>query len=426
MLKIKIKKLVLTMITFLMCLSIVSCANENDNNDNKNNNNISSSTGSDSTVTSENSSDTDSSSSVSSKFNFPEKAFQTVTNGKARVKVDKDKLVVDGKELWINGVNSAWDNWNDFGGAFSLEFWMEHFRKLHDAGCNASRIWISCNGDVGMKISADGNFEGAETAHWEDLDDLFTLAENYQIYLMPTVQSFDHYKEENQTHEAWRTMVQDNDKIDKYVDNYIVPLVQRYGKSDYFWAVDLCNEPDWVVENPECGMLDWKYLQSYFARASAAIHENSNVLVTVGLAMIKYNSDDIMGNYISDDALQKILGDNSKYDKSKAYVDFYSTHWYPWMIANWGTNYSQSPKDYKQDISKPCIIAELPAKTSDVSNYDITSVYEQAYKNGWKGVMAWKASGGDDGNGSLIDIVPALKKMNSVCKDKIFPLGQKD
>ena len=331
--------------------------------------------------------------------------------------------MVGDKELWLNGVNAPWDKWNDFGGGFNFEFWQDHFQKLHNSGVNAARIWIICNGDVGMAISADGTFDGATTAHWEDLDNLFYLAEQYQIYIMATVQSFDNFKDQNQNYQAWRTLIQDSDKTDMFVDNYIVPLVQRYGKSDYFWSVDLCNEPDWIVENEECGKLDWPYLEQYYAKAAAAIHANSDVLVTVGLGMIKYNSDSQQGNKISDSELQNVLS-GDKYDKSLAYVDFYSTHWYTWMQGMWGYPFSESPTDFGLDGTKPCVIGECPAVASD-SDFDITSAYEDAYNNGWNGVFAWKTSGQDDGCGLWQDIQPAIEKMAGICEDKIFPNGKK-
>ncbi len=111
-------------------------------------------------------------------------------------------------------------------------------------------------------------------------------------------------------------------------------------KSDYFWSVDLCNEPDWIVENEECGKLDWLYLEQYYAKAAAAIHANSDVLVTVGMGMIKYNSDSQQGNKISDSALQDVLS-GDKYDKSLAYVDFYSTHWYTLDAGNVGISFQR-------------------------------------------------------------------------------------
>lgn len=354
---------------------------------------------------------------------MPEKDYETTTDGSAKVTVDGTKFMVGDKELWLNGVNAPWDKWNDFGGGFNFEFWQDHFQKLHNSGVNAARIWIVCNGDVGMLISADGTFDGATTAHWEDLDNLFYLAEQYQIYIMATVQSFDNFKDSNQNYNAWRALIQDSDKTDRFVDNYIVPFVQRYGKSDYFWSVDLCNEPDWIVENDECGKLDWLYLEQYYAKAAAAIHANSDVLVTVGMGMIKYNSDSQQGNKISDSELQGVLS-GDKYDKSLAYVDFYSTHWYTWMQGMWGYPFGESPTDFGLDGTKPSVIGECPAVASD-SDFDITSAYEDAYNNGWNGVFAWKTSGQDDGCGLWLDIQPAIEKMAGICEDKIFPNGKK-
>lgn len=354
---------------------------------------------------------------------MPEKDYETTTDGSAKVTVDGTKFMVGDKELWLNGVNAPWDKWNDFGGGFNFEFWQDHFQKLHNSGVNAARIWIVCNGDVGMLISADGTFDGATTAHWEDLDDLFYLAEQYQIYIMATVQSFDNFKDSNQNYNAWRALIQDSDKTDRFVDNYIVPFVQRYGKSDYFWSVDLCNEPDWIVENDECGKLDWLCLEQYYAKAAAAIHANSDVLVTVGMGMIKYNSDSQQGNKISDSELQNVLS-GDKYDKSLAYVDFYSTHWYTWMQGMWGYPFGESPTDFGLDGTKPSVIGECPAVASD-SDFDITSAYEEAYNNGWNGVFAWKTSGQDDGCGLWQDIQPAIEKMAGICEDKIFPNGKK-
>ena len=354
---------------------------------------------------------------------MPEKDYETTTDGSARVTVDGTKFMVGDKELWLNGVNAPWDKWNDFGGGFNFEFWQDHFQKLHNSGVNAARIWVVCNGDVGMLISADGTFDGATTAHWEDLDNLFYLAEQYQIYIMATVQSFDNFKDSNQNYNAWRALIQDSDKTDRFVDNYIVPFVQRYGKSDYFWSVDLCNEPDWIVENEECGKLDWLYLEQYYAKAAAAIHANSDVLVTVGMGMIKYNSDSQQGNKISDSELQSTLS-GDKYDKSLAYVDFYSTHRNTWMQGQWGYPFGESPTDFGLDGTKPSVIGECPAVASD-SDFDITSAYEEAYNNGWNGVFAWKTSGSDDGCGLWLDIQPAIEKMAGICEDKIFPNGKK-
>ena len=345
--------------------------------------------------------------------------YESTCDGSAKVTVSGDKFMVGDSEIWFNGVNTPWNTWNDFGGSFNFGFWQEHFEKLHNSGVNACRIWISCNGDVGMKISPDGSFEGAENAHWEDLDNLFFLAENYQIYIMATVQSFDHYKDTNQNYESWRTLIQSPEKTDEYVDNYIIPLVKRYDVCDYLWSIDLCNEPDWVIENDECGKLDWQGLQEYYAKASSAIHANSDVLVTVGMGMIKYNSDTKGSNIISDSTLQSL--DTGKYDSSLSYVDFWSTHWYSWMIPSWGIMFETPPKDFGLDTSKPSVIGEMPAK--DEKMVSLQNAYETAYYNGYQGVFAWTSNGVDD-CGGWQECEPAVEHMRRICPEKIFPLDQ--
>lgn len=352
-----------------------------------------------------------------------DREFTTSCDGSAKVTIDGTKFKVGGKELWFNGTNTPWDKWNDFGGGFSFEFWNDHFQKLHESGVNAARIWIVCNGDVGMEISPDGTFTGATDKHWEDLDELFALAEYYQIYIMATVQSFDNFKDTNNNYQAWRTLIQDDEKTDQFVNNYLVPLVQRYDACDYLWSIDLCNEPDWIVENDECGMLKWDSLEKYYAKACAAIHANSDVQVTVGMGMIKYNSDNQVKNVISDENLKNAVSGFDGYDPELAYVDFYSTHWYSWMIPNWGVIYENTPVDFGLDGTKPAVIGEMPAKdNTDRINYSVTDAYEKAYKNGYAGVFAWKSSGSDDGCGLWLDIKPAIEKMVTICPEKIRPL----
>ncbi len=364
----------------------------------------------------------DSSSSSVKELEVDKKLKENAGSSPAQVVVDGTDFKVGDQKLWINGVNTPWDKWNDFGGGFNFEFWQEHFSKLHEAGCNAARVWIICDGTTGIDISPDGTVSGATDAHWSDLDDLFSLAETYQIYIMATVQSFDCFKDQNANYQAWRDMINDQTKTESFIDNYIVPLVQRYDKNDYLWSVDLCNEPDWIVENDECGKLDWLGLERYYAMASAAIHENSDVLVTVGLGMIKYNSDKQQGNKISDAELQSVMT-SEKYDKGYAYVDFYSVHWYSWMQGMWGYPFSESPEDFGLDGTKPAVIGECPA-VSD-GDFDITKAYEEAYNNGWDGVQAWKSSGQDDGCGLWADIEPAIEKIASTVDEKeLFPVGK--
>lgn len=331
-----------------------------------------------------------------------------------RVVVEGTDFFVNGERLYMNGVNMPWDKWNDFGGYYNEKTWSRHFAELRESGINSVRVWISCNGDIGMQIDEQGYVTGATARHWEHLDSLFTVAEENGMYIMATLMSFDHFKDTNKTYKSWRNMVQDEEKIDSYVENYLIPFCERYDDFNSLWSIDLCNEPDWIRENAECGKLSWDDLGLLFAKEAAAIHENSDVLVTIGFGMIKYNSDDYSGNKGSDKFMQSL------YDNDKAYLDFYSTHYYEWEAPWYGFPFDKTPEEFKLDGTKPSVIGEFPAigmlgneKGSQAMTGD--ECYINIYNNGWDGIMGW-TSNGVDNCGSLEDFkegaMEVYKKMN--------------
>src|SRR5262249_47672016 len=160
----------------------------------------------------------------------------------------------------------------------------------------------------------------------------------------------------HRNYKSWRAMINSSANTDSFVNNYIIPFVNRYKSNPYLWSIDLCNEPDWIYEDATVGQLPWNVIQRYFAKAAAAIHNNSQILVTVGMAMIKYNSDTAsgaQGNKISDAALQAQVNDPG------AKVDFYSVHYYDWMFPYWGDPYYQTPAAFGLDTSKPAMLGEV-------------------------------------------------------------------
>ncbi len=337
-------------------------------------------------------------------------------DGTAQVMVDGTEFTVSGKELWINGVNTPWDRWNDFGNSgFNYGFWEMHFAELEEAGVNASRVWINCNDMVGVILNEDGSFKEVTDKHWRDLDVLFTIAKKHHIYIMATLLSFDHFKDSNNNYQNWRNMIQSSDNIDSFVEGYVVPFVQRYDSCDYLWSIDLMNEPDWVYENAECGNIGWEHISNYFARAAAGIHKNSDVLVTVGFGIIKYNSDMFEGNKGSDEFLQNLSGD------TESYLDFDSTHYYFWQFQYFKYPFKRGPVKFGLEGKKPAVIGEVAANDYNESGQTLEQKYEDALGSGWNGVMAW-TSNEVDGCGGMEYIAPAVKKAVELADDKVHPL----
>lgn len=337
-----------------------------------------------------------------------------------RITIKDNGFVVDGeKPIWINGTNTPWNKWNDFGGGYDDAWWDEHFAALNENGVNAVRVWVNCNNDQNaVLIGSDGMVSGVSDKHWADLDLFFATAERHGIYIMATITSFDHFKSTGA--EKWRTMISSAETIDTFVEHYTIPFVNRYKDNPYLWSIDLCNEPDWIHEEEACGNLQWEDISHFFARNTAAIHENSDVLVTVGMAFPKYNADGAgyEGNKVSDAYLQGL------YANENAYLDFWSTHYYDWVGEWYGVPFTSSPSGARPegwglDGSKPALLGECSARGSVGST--LKDDYENAMQNGWQGVMPW-TSNGVDANGGFDQLAPVTKHMAEKYRDLIFPM----
>ena len=328
-----------------------------------------------------------------------------------RITISSGRFVVRGGQIWINGANTPWHHWNDLGGDFDPSWWDAHFLLLHGRGINATRIWISCSGDVGIEIDENGHVSGATPAYWADLGRLIDVARKHEVYVLATLMSFDSFNSKNRNFRRWRKWISADDEIDSYIKNLLHPLLERYGHTARLWAIDLMNEPEWVFENAEDGKIPWQRLQSYFARAASEIHSESEVLVTIGMAMPKYNSDvarSAQGNKVGDASLRAVFNDPG------ARLDFYSTHYYDWCGPVWGSALYLSPQAYGMPVDKPSIIGEFPAHGT--KGHTVTADYESAFQNGWEGAMGWTSNSVDDNGGiaQLGDATLAFRRQHAV------------
>lgn len=324
-----------------------------------------------------------------------------------RITVSGNTFVVDGKEIYMNGANTPWNNWNDFGGNYQSSWWDAEFRRIKEAGGNSTRIWITCNGQVGLIIDDEGTVTGATEAFWSNLDDLFQLALENQIYIKATLISFDHFKDSNSNYLKWRNMINSDEKVSSFTDNYVIPLVKRYNDNPYLWAIDVCNEIEWVNQNSECGKIPLIRLQYLVANVASAVHENSQVLVTLGSAAIKWNSSKGEGNYWGDIYLK------ARNNKDNARLDFYSPHFYGWVVKWYGNFAKDKTPAYYGIDDRPCVIGENPATgvyddgATPTLVVPASEMFLASWKNGWDGLMPWTSNGVDD-NGSLDDFKSGL------------------
>lgn len=307
-----------------------------------------------------------------------------VPSASARVTIDGTKFMVDGKELWINGVNTPWQKWNDFvAGTMDEAFWDEQLARLAADNINCTRIWVNCNGQTIVRLTEKGNVMEVNPDHWEALDKLFALAEKHKIYIMPTLLSFDHFKDPVASGKKWQSLITTKEYSDNYAEKYVKEFCERYRDCEYIFGIDIMNEPDWVFENEECGQIPWDNISYLLGKCAAVIHENSDFLVTVGVGIIKYNSDKYEGNKVADEYLKALTGNEN------AYLDFYSTHYYNWQRSWFGFPCDKSPEKFGIAESKPCIIGETHNDDEKASRMTLTEKYKSVYDNGWNGIMVW-------------------------------------
>ncbi|MBN1697229.1 MAG: dockerin type I repeat-containing protein [Spirochaetales bacterium] len=332
-----------------------------------------------------------------------------------RIYVENAAFKVNGNPVFINGANTPWNNWNDFGGSYNSSWWDNEFKRIKNAGGNATRIWITCSGEVGINIDSSGRVSGATQDHWDDLADMFQLARSNQIYILATLISFDHTKNTYNTYQSWRNMYASSANIDSFAANYVVPFVNRFKDNPYLFAVEPCNEIEWVNQDSNNAQLPWSTLQYFCARVVAAVHANSDVLATVGVSM-KWQTDVYQnneGNQFSDDRLR------AQYNNANVYLDFYSPHFYDW-VTDWFGNPMASTKVSEYGLTdKPVVIGELPA--NGVGGVNITDCYMNGYSNGLQGLMPW-TSNGVDSNGNLDSgLGAALTNFYNNYPDLVYP-----
>ncbi len=310
-----------------------------------------------------------------------------------RIEVKGTHFQVNGKRIWISGANTPWQHWNDFGGNFDAGWWKSQMQLLASNHVNATRVWITCNGDnPSPGIRADGSITAPTAKFWENVDQLFAAAKSEHVYLMIALISFDHTKAGNHNAEAWRNMQRNAANREMFVNNYVTPFAKRYASNLYFFAVDVGNEIDWHWDNQGLKQADTVDL---IARVANSVHKHSKALVCQGMGTAaKYLSAKYNGNCLSDASLGAA--------QPGARVDFYNVHYYDWVRKWFSSPFESSPTEMGL-VGKPSIVGEMPSKGS--AGQTIIANYQNAFAKDWQGVMPW-TSNGVDSNGTMVDMAP--------------------
>jgi hypothetical protein len=210
-------------------------------------------------------------------------------------------------------------------------------------------------------------------------------------------------------------------KTQSYIDNALIPMVTRFANTPNLFAWEIINEPEWSVSDIGAGgagdVVLKVEMQRFCGMIAAAIHTNSNKMVTVGSAALKWCSPRVgpaVLNMWSDSALKAACNNNAK-----AILDFYQVHYYDWMNnADWGYDpFQLSPAKTPTwwQLDKPVLVGECPG-TNGI--YSIAQMIANCYANGYCGIMPWSYNA-NDGAGTWDGVKNQLKAFRDAHADLV-------
>lgn len=315
-----------------------------------------------------------------------------------------------GEPVWLNGINTAWVRWNDFGGdRFDPALWEEEFRRYADAGVNCARIWLDCDGEVAVDFDHAGLVTGPAGSFVSDVERMLDIAGRFRIHVLAVLMSFDHVKPTHPRHTLWRAMFNDDARRDAYLRRFVEPVARRFADNPALLAWEICNEPEWIWFK-RYGVSRERVV-AFHGHAAAALHRVGARAVTTGSASWRWHGEHWRGGVRVDhpwsDARLGAVGAGEG-----ARLDFFQVHYYDWMALLGWSPYARggTPGRFLSRVDRPVIIGETRGRHSWLTGRSVEGSYSQGAANGYAGVFGWSAHG-RDGHGNFEEIATATRAM---------------
>lgn len=286
-------------------------------------------------------------------------------------------IAVRGTCGFIKGANLAWldghysyylgydPHHEDYGLAWNATTMNAHLQDMHNMGITVVRLWLFQD-DQGCNLDANGNVTSVTSTFWSNLDSTVQFAQNNQISLYLTLNNGRADLQENST------------LLTNYINNAVVPLVNRYKGNQAVWAIDMMNEIDGTVAgdtgNYTTTGSTWAEAQNYMKTVASAIHNaDPNRLVTTSSGWHSWtNLDEFKG-----------LG-----------LDFYDYHQY--------ADNGYIPTAASLSMDKPIYVGETGQATDSFNdstqNTAIYNFFNDGRTTGYAGVGIWDYDFAADGN----------------------------
>ncbi|MFV1883245.1 MAG: discoidin domain-containing protein [Balneola sp.] len=304
-----------------------------------------------------------------------------------------DRILFNGKEMWLNGGNVAWNIYaRDIGpGETDFDAFKDMFEQVQASGANTMRLWVHTTGAHTPEWD-DNNTEivGPGEGTIEDLRTLLNMAEDHNITMMLCLWAHGMLNENLSSEVKTRnhSLLASKDITQTYIDNALIPMVEELGDHPALLTWEIFNEPEGMATefgfngHERTPMVN---IQRFVNQAAGAIRRaQPNALVSNGTHT--FNSLAVTSvanskNYYSDEELISIGGD------SLGTLDYYMVHYY----ASAPTQRSPFHNTYDSwGLDKPVVVGEVGVIEPDFRGLPGDSLYQIAYDNGYAGVLSWQ------------------------------------
>lgn len=301
--------------------------------------------------------------------------FVTQLNGaNNRINVNaKDYFIFGANLAWIDGAyrcdfgyNEVW-GWGPNYNTSNVENYLEDLKNM---GVKVIRPWIF-EAYEGLMFNSTGYVTNIHPTLYNNMDDFVLRCENKNLYVYFCLIS---YLQRDDDPDAWKylNIITNTTARSYYINNAVVPFVTRYKDTSCFFAIDIMNEPEFVIAGDTGNWsphgTTWTVMRSFISDCVSAIKSiDSSILISCGSGW--HNEENIIAGYYSG------LG-----------LDFYDYHKYD----NQGNLIPYS----SLGINKPCIIGEC-GQSSTSWNDNIQDTADKGFMNnawnlGYAGVLFWQ------------------------------------
>jgi hypothetical protein len=237
------------------------------------------------------------------------------------------------------------------------------------------RFFLFGDGRAAPEFATDGSVTGLEPSFYADFDELLRAAQLKGVKVMPVLLDFLWLGQARtvsgvslQGHAA---VIRDPLKRQSFLDNALLPFLQRYGSHPAIHSIDVINEPEWVMLGVAPTPSDFEpdyvtvaEMQEFVRQCALYVHTYSPLKVTVGSARRMWLS------------YWEGLG-----------LDLYQFHWYDHFQGTEPFPWGPTP-----NFDRPVLVGEVPTASTAHSLSDFEEAVEA---HGYAGLFPWSFRAGD-------------------------------